>query len=121
MTSAVGLLDFTDHLGVPLQEGLLLVHNTLVRLKLRHRVKIGRAGKVIGAFDIAHNSALGADWCNFARGFMFDWGRACRCRLAKRVRAPRAGRHRTRSARRRCLCPTKPSACTAFTKTRCLR
>ena len=121
MTSAVGLLDFTDHLGVPLQEGLLLVHNTLVRLKLHHRVKIGRAGKVIGAFDIAHNSALGADWCNFARGFMFDWGRACRCRLAKRVRAPRAGRHRTRSARRRCLCPTKPSACTAFTKTRCLR
>jgi glutamate synthase domain-containing protein 2 len=67
-------LEFTDHVGAPLQEGLLLVHNTLVGLGLRERIKIGCAGKVIGAFDIARMMALGADWCNAARGFMFALG-----------------------------------------------
>ena len=67
-------LEFTDHVGAPLQEGLLLVHNTLVGLNLRQRVKIGCAGKVVGAFDIARAMALGADWCNAARGFMFALG-----------------------------------------------
>lgn len=67
-------LEFTDHVGAPLQEGLLLVHNTLTGLNLRSRVKIGCAGKVIGAFDIARAMALGADWCNAARGFMFALG-----------------------------------------------
>ena len=67
-------LEFTDHVGAPLQEGLLLVHNTLVGLNLRHRVRLGCAGKVISAFDIARMIAIGADWCNAARGFMFALG-----------------------------------------------
>ena len=67
-------LEFTDHVGAPLQEGLLLVHNTLVGLGERHRVKIGCAGKVISAFDIARMMALGADWCNAGRGFMMALG-----------------------------------------------
>jgi glutamate synthase domain-containing protein 2 len=67
-------LEFTDHVGAPLQEGLLLVHNTLVGLSLRGRIKLGAAGKVVSAFDIARLMALGADWCNAARGFMFALG-----------------------------------------------
>ncbi|CAN5429904.1 FMN-binding glutamate synthase family protein [soil metagenome] len=67
-------VEFTDHVGAPLQEGLLLVHNTLVGLKLRDRMKLGCAGKVVSAFDIARMLALGADWCNSARGFMFSLG-----------------------------------------------
>jgi glutamate synthase domain-containing protein 2 len=67
-------LEFTDHVGAPLQEGLLLVHNTLVGLNLRDQVKLGCAGKVVSAFDIARMMALGADWCNAARGFMFALG-----------------------------------------------
>jgi glutamate synthase domain-containing protein 2 len=67
-------LEFTDHVGAPLQEGLLLVHNTLVGLNLRHRIKLGCAGKVTTAFDIARLMALGADWCNAGRGFMFALG-----------------------------------------------
>ncbi len=67
-------LEFTDHVGAPLQEGLLLVHNTLVGLNLRGRIRIGCAGKIVGAFDIARVLALGADWCNAARGFMFALG-----------------------------------------------
>ena len=67
-------LEFTDHVGSPVQEGLLLVRNTLVGLNLRERVRIGSAGKVVSAFDIARMMALGADWCNAARGFMFALG-----------------------------------------------
>jgi glutamate synthase domain-containing protein 2 len=67
-------LEFTDHVGSPLQDGLLLVHNTLLGLNLRSRIKLGCAGKVISAFDIARMMALGADWCNSARGFMFALG-----------------------------------------------
>ncbi len=67
-------LEFCDHVGTPLQEGLLLVHNTLVGLGLRERVRIGCAGKIVSAFDIARSMALGADWCNAARGFMFALG-----------------------------------------------
>ena len=66
--------EFTDHVGAPLQEGLLLVHNTLKGVGLRHRVKLGCAGKVVSAFDVARMMALGADWCNSARGFMFALG-----------------------------------------------
>jgi glutamate synthase domain-containing protein 2 len=67
-------LEFTDHVGAPLQEGLLLVRNSLVGLNLKHRIRIGAAGKVVSAFDIARLMALGADWCNSARGFMFALG-----------------------------------------------
>lgn len=66
--------EFTDHVGAPLQEGLLLVHNTLRGVNLRHRIKIGAAGKVVSAFDMVRLMALGADWCNSARGFMFALG-----------------------------------------------
>ncbi len=67
-------LEFTDHVGTPLREGLLLVHNTLVGLNLRNRIRIGAAGKIITGFDIARTMALGADWCNAARGYMFALG-----------------------------------------------
>ncbi len=67
-------LEFTDHVGSPLQEGLLLVHNTLRGVGLRDKIRVGCAGKVISAFDIARLMALGADWCNSARGFMFALG-----------------------------------------------
>ncbi len=67
-------LEFTDHVGSPLQEGLMLVHNTLRGAGLRDRIRIGCAGKVVSAFDIARMMALGADWCNSARGFMFAVG-----------------------------------------------
>jgi glutamate synthase domain-containing protein 2 len=67
-------VEFADHIGTPLQEALVLVHNTLVGINLRDKVKIGASGKIISAFDIARTLALGADWCNSARGFMFALG-----------------------------------------------
>ena len=66
--------EFVDHVGVPMHEALILVHNTLVGLNLRARIRIGAAGKITSAFDIARTLALGADWCNAGRGFMFALG-----------------------------------------------
>ncbi|WP_299960676.1 FMN-binding glutamate synthase family protein [uncultured Roseobacter sp.] len=67
-------VEFSNHIGMPLIEGLTFVHNTLRGAGLRGQVKIGAAGKIISAFDIARALALGADWCNSARGFMFAIG-----------------------------------------------
>ena len=67
-------VEFTDHVGTPLQEGLRLVHNTLIGVGLRERIKLGCAGKVTNSFDIARMLALGADWCNSGRAFMMAVG-----------------------------------------------
>ena len=67
-------LEFTDHLGMPLREGLNFVHNALIGIDARDRIRLGASGKIISAFDIARVMALGADWCNAARGFMFALG-----------------------------------------------
>lgn len=67
-------IEFVDHVGTPLREGLRLVHNTLVGIGLREKVRLGASGKVISAFDMARIMALGADWCNSARAYMFAIG-----------------------------------------------
>jgi len=67
-------LEFMDHMGMPLRDGLSFVHNTLVGCGLRDRLRLGASGKIISAFDMARVMALGADWCNAARGFMFAVG-----------------------------------------------
>lgn len=67
-------VEFADHMGTPMHEGLVLVHNTLVGLNLRDKIRIGAAGKVVTGFDMARTMALGADWCNSGRGFMFALG-----------------------------------------------
>jgi len=67
-------VEFSDHVGAPVQEGLQLVHNTLIGVNLRNRVSIGAAGKIVSAFDLVRLMALGADWCNAGRGFMMALG-----------------------------------------------
>jgi glutamate synthase domain-containing protein 2 len=67
-------LEFLDHLGKPMREGLTFAHNALVGIGARDRIRLAASGKIISAFDIARALALGADWCNAARGFMFALG-----------------------------------------------
>jgi glutamate synthase domain-containing protein 2 len=67
-------LELSDHVGTPLRDALLFVHNTLVGAGLRDRIRIGASGKMISAFDMAYMFAIGADWINSARGFMFSIG-----------------------------------------------
>src|SRR5262249_22690125 len=67
-------LEFMDHLGMPLRDGLSFVHAALVGANIRDKIKIGASGKITSAFDMARIMALGADWCNAGRGFMFAVG-----------------------------------------------
>ncbi len=67
-------VEFMDNVGMPMVDGFLLVHNTLVGAGIRDKIKVGVSGKIVSAFDIARMIALGADWCNSARGFMFAVG-----------------------------------------------
>jgi glutamate synthase domain-containing protein 2 len=66
--------EFMDHVGMPLRDGFLMVHNTLVGAGIRDKIRVGVSGKIISGFDVARMLALGADWCNSARGFMFALG-----------------------------------------------
>ncbi len=67
-------LEFCDHIGMPMRDGLMFAHNALVGLAVRDRIRLGAAGKITTAFDMARALAIGADWCNAARGFMFAIG-----------------------------------------------
>jgi glutamate synthase domain-containing protein 2 len=63
-----------DHLGMPMREGVDFVHNALIGINARDRIRLGAGGKIATAFDMARAMAIGADWCNSARGFMFALG-----------------------------------------------
>lgn len=67
-------LELSNAVGVPLRNAIVFVHNTLTGAGLRDRIRLIASGKVISAFDIARNLALGADLCNSARGMMFSLG-----------------------------------------------
>ena len=67
-------MEFSDSLGAPLKGGLMFVHNALVGVNLRDKIRVAASGKVSSAFSIARNVAIGADWCNAARGFMMAVG-----------------------------------------------
>ena len=67
-------VEFSNHLGFPLREGLLLVHNALVGIGMRDRLKLAASAKRFASYQIASAMALGANWCNIARGFMFAAG-----------------------------------------------
>ncbi len=67
-------VEFADHVGVPLREGLSYVHNALVGVGLRDQIRLGASGKIASAFDMVRVMALGADFCHAARAFMFAVG-----------------------------------------------
>lgn len=67
-------VELSNHVGTPLREGLVFVINALTGTNLRERMHIGVAGKIFDGHTMAANMALGADWCNAARGFMFAVG-----------------------------------------------
>ncbi|HEV7263729.1 MAG TPA: FMN-binding glutamate synthase family protein [Falsiroseomonas sp.] len=67
-------MEFMDHIGMPMREGLAFAHHALIGIGLRDRIRLGVSGKIASGFDMARALALGADWCNSARGFMFSLG-----------------------------------------------
>jgi len=67
-------LEFANHVGTPLNEGLLFVHNALVGIGVRQEIRIIAAGKIATGFDMVTKMALGADMCNAARAMMLATG-----------------------------------------------
>jgi len=67
-------VEFADHVGMPARDGLSFAHNALRGVGLRSSVRLAVAGKIVSGFDVATMLALGADWCNAARSFMFALG-----------------------------------------------
>ncbi|MGH3491790.1 MAG: glutamate synthase-related protein, partial [Sciscionella sp.] len=57
-------LEFLDHVGMPLTEGLITVHNALVGTGLRGKIKVGASGKVATGADIVKRMIQGADYTN---------------------------------------------------------
>ncbi len=76
-------VEFSNSMGMPLREGLILVHDTLVGFGLRKEIKVIVAGKIITGFHMARAIALGADGCNSARAMMLSIGciQALQCNL----------------------------------------
>jgi glutamate synthase domain-containing protein 2 len=74
-------LEFSNSMGMPLVEALVFVHNALVGIGFREKVKIFAAGKVTSGFDMARLIAIGADVCYSARAMMMAVGciQARRC------------------------------------------
>ncbi len=67
-------VEFSNSMGMPMREGLIFVHDTLMGFGLRKEIKVIAAGKIITGFDMARAIALGADGCNSARAMMLAVG-----------------------------------------------
>ena len=67
-------MEYADHVGTPLTEGLMTVHNALVGVGLRGQIKLGASGKVATGSDIVKRLAQGADYTNAARAMMMAVG-----------------------------------------------
>ena len=67
-------VELSNSVGMPLREGLIMTRNALVGCSLKPDVRLAASGKVHSGAGLAMNIALGADWCNAARAFMFSLG-----------------------------------------------
>lgn len=72
--SGAAPLEYEDHVGTPLTDGLITMHNALVGTGLRDRIRIGASGKVAAGNDIVKRLIQGADYTNSARAMMMAVG-----------------------------------------------
>ncbi|UAA37427.1 FMN-binding glutamate synthase family protein [Paraneptunicella aestuarii] len=63
-----------DYVGLPIKESLPVVVDLLNKHHLRNRIKVICSGKLITPAGVAWALAVGADFINSARGFMFSLG-----------------------------------------------
>jgi len=67
-------LEFSNYVGSPLNEGLVIVHNFLVGFALRDKIRIISSGKINSGFGIIKHMVMGADLCYSSRGMMLSLG-----------------------------------------------
>ncbi len=66
--------EFTNYLGLPLEDALAFVHNALVGCNIRQYIRIIASGKHVTGFDMVKRMAIGADMINVARPMMMAVG-----------------------------------------------
>ncbi len=67
-------LEFSNHVGSPLNEALVFVHNALVGIGVRQHIKLWVSGRITTGFDIISKISMGADVCYSARAMMMSLG-----------------------------------------------
>lgn len=77
--------EFSNSIGLPLEEGLVTVRNMLVGAGLKDKTMINASGKVATGFGLVRTLALGADVTSAARAFMMSLGciQALKCNTNK--------------------------------------
>ena len=119
-------LEFADHMGMPLREALTYVHNMLIGLNLRDRIKLGPAARSppvliwreplrLAQTGVIRPAASCSPLAAYSRS------------TATRTPAPLASPHRTKTASEPSSSTTKPNASPIFKeppsrrcRTRCL-
>ena len=67
-------MSLLDYVGLPIQESLPRLVDTLEAHGLRGRIRVIASGKLINPSDVAWALCVGADFVNSARGFLFALG-----------------------------------------------
>ncbi|MCB9033192.1 MAG: FMN-binding glutamate synthase family protein [Chitinophagales bacterium] len=67
-------IDFSNYVGMPWEDALIFVVDTLNKYNLKEEIKVITATKIFTAFDIFKAMCIGADICNSARGMMLALG-----------------------------------------------
>lgn len=67
-------LEFSNSVGMPLEDGLVFVIDTLIGFDLKSKIKVIASGKIVSGFDMVKYMSIGADICNSARGMMMALG-----------------------------------------------
>jgi glutamate synthase domain-containing protein 2 len=77
--------ELSNSVGMPLEEGLVLVRNMLLGAGLRDKVRLNASGRITSGFSILRTLALGADYTSAARAFMMSLGciQALKCNTNK--------------------------------------
>lgn len=77
--------EYSNSIGLPLEEGLVVVRNLLMGTGMRGKVRINASGKVCSGFSLTRTLALGADITAAARAFMLSLGciQALKCNTNK--------------------------------------
>jgi len=67
-------IDFSNYVGMPWEDALIFVVDTLNSYNLKEEIRVITATKIFTAFDIFKALCIGADVCNSARGMMLALG-----------------------------------------------
>lgn len=77
--------ELSNSVGMPLEEGIVVVRNMLVGAGLKEKIAINASGRVTSGFSLVRTIALGANITSAARAFMMSLGciQALKCNTNK--------------------------------------